>query len=214
MFQPTALLVMTHNVTGLQYFCKTTRLHEIHTYKGSGVHWKRHMRKHGRNVSVGVLGVYYEEARCASAAEKFSVENGIVASDRWANLINENGYDGAPSGKNHPMYGKPSPCIGQKRPHVGKRGADNPMYGKPSAMCGKSNIGASEKLKGRNRPNGSGKKPRPVIRTDVNGIETRYDSIADAARDIGCYGTQISGCCNGKQKTVHGYKWRYAEEKL
>ena len=212
MFQPTALLVMTHNVTGLQYFCKTTRLNEIHTYKGSGLHWKRHMRKHGRDITVGVLGVYFDERRCYDAAQDFSDRNYIGKSDSWANIIPENGKDGAPSGEHHPLYGKPSPCIGQKRPHVGKCGADNPMYGKPGAMRGKKNPGASAALKGRKRPEGGGKKARPVISTDANGVEKRYDSVADAARYIGCGGSQISACCNGKRKTGHGYIWRYAED--
>ena len=37
-FAPTALLVMTHNVTGMKYFCKTTRLKNLHWYKGSGLY--------------------------------------------------------------------------------------------------------------------------------------------------------------------------------
>ena len=213
MFQPTALLVMKHDLTGLQYFCKTTRLHEVQYYKGSGVHWKRHLRKHGRHVTVGVLGLYYDEARCSSAADKFSADNDIVASDQWANLINENGFDGAPSGEHHPLYGKPSKYIGQKRPHVGKSGPDNPMWGKPSAMRGVPKPkGKDSPLYGRKRPEGGGKKAKPVIRTDASGVETRYDSVASAARAVGCHGTQISACCNGKQKTGHGYIWRYAEE--
>jgi hypothetical protein len=130
MFQPTALLVMTHNVTGLRYFCKTSRLDELCYYKGSGVYWKRHLRKHGRNVSVDVIGVYHDKQECMDVAKQFSQENMIGANPAWANLIPENGLDGAPSGELHPMFGKPSPCKGQKRPWVGKSGADNPMWGK------------------------------------------------------------------------------------
>ena len=205
---------MKHDITGLQYFCKTTRLHEVQYYKGSGIHWKRHLRKHGRHVTVGVLGLYYDEARCSAAADKFSADNDIVASDQWANLIDENGYSGAPSGDRHPMYGKPHPRTGEKRPYLRERyaGENNPMYGKPSPMRGKNNVGASIKLKGRKRPDGCGKRAKPVIRTDASGVETRYDSVASAARAVGCHGTQISACCNGKQKTGHGYIWRYAEE--
>ncbi len=130
MFQPTALLVMTHNVTGLRYFCKTSRLDELCYYKGSGVYWKRHLRKHGRNVSVDVIGVYHDKQECMDVAKQFSQENMIGANPAWANLIPENGLDGAPVGAAHPLFGKPSTCIGQKRPWVGKRGADNPMWGK------------------------------------------------------------------------------------
>lgn len=201
---------MKHDITGLQYFCKTTRLHEVQYYKGSGIHWKRHLRKHGRHVTVGVLGLYYDEARCSAAADKFSADNDIVASDQWANLIDENGYDGAPSGKNHPMFGKPHPRTGEKRPHLRERyvGEKNPMWGKQSAMRGKHNLGASIKLKGRKRPEGGGKKARPVICLD-NGKE--YASVSDAARAHNGGSSTISSCCLGKSKTAYGKRWAYKE---
>jgi len=63
-FNPTALLVIEHNITGLKYFCKTTRFSEINHYKGSGLYWKRHMKKHGKDVKVGVLGIYFDKERC------------------------------------------------------------------------------------------------------------------------------------------------------
>ena len=128
-FAPTALLVMTHRVTGLKYFCKTAQLNTLKYYRGSGHYWKRHLKVHGKDIDVGVLGVYFEEARCLAAAKEFSELHDVANNPEWANLIAENGVDGAPSGVNHPMYGKPSPSKGQKRPWVGKSGADNPMFG-------------------------------------------------------------------------------------
>jgi len=212
-WKPTALLVMEHRVTGLRYFCKTSQFKTFNKYKGSGLHWKRHLKKHGRDVDVGVLGIYFEKDRCLAAAKKFSEENNIGSNAEWANLIPENGMDGAPLGEGHPAWGKPSPCIGQKRPWVGKSGSKNPMYGKPSPMRGKKNIGASFALKGRKRPQGGGKKPNAVIKIDANGIETRYDSVSNAGRSVNGCRTGIHQCCNGKAKTAYGYKWRYAEEK-
>jgi hypothetical protein len=129
-WQPTALLVMRHQVTGLRYFCKTAQLASIGWYRGSGKHWKRHLKKHGVHIDVGVLGIYYEKDRCVAAAQKFSTENNIKANPEWANLIDENGLDGAPCGEAHPMFGKPHPQTGVKRPWAGKHGADNPMWGK------------------------------------------------------------------------------------
>lgn len=208
MFQPTALLVMQHNVTGLKYFCKTAQLHWLNYYKGSGKYWKRHLAKHGKDITVGVLGIYYDEQRCRNAALNFSKENNIVKSDEWANLIEENGIDGAPLGELHPLYGKLSKCIGQKRPQVGKSGKDNPMYGKPSPMRGKKNIGASLALKGRKRPEGGGKPSKPVICLDTN---MEFKSVADAARYCNGHTTTISKCCLGKAKSAYGYKWAYKE---
>ena len=212
MFQPTALLVMQHNVTGLKYFCKTAQLHWLNYYKGSGKYWKRHLAKHGKDITVGVLGTYWDEKRCTEAALKFSRENNIVESDEWANLIEENGLDGAPVGEHHPMYGKPSPCIGQKRPYVGKSGKDNPMYGKPSPMRGKKNIGASIALKGRKRPDGGGKKPHPVIRIDDEGLEVWYSSVAEAAKLNNINRSSVHKCCTGKAKSGGGYMWKYNKE--
>ena len=214
-YHPTALLVMEHRITGMKYFCKTTQLKCLSSYKGSGVYWKKHLQKHGKDITVGLLGVYYEEDRCREAALKFSNDNNVVESNEWANLIHENGFDGAPPKEMHPMYGKPSPCIGQKRPQTSAklRGVLNPMWGKPSPMCGVPKPkGVDSPLYGRKRPEGGGKKPHPVICIDANGAETRYDSVADAGRAMNGCRTGIHQCCNGKAKTAHGYKWRYAEE--
>ena len=186
----------------------------MHQYKGSGVYWKRHMRKHGRDIEVGLLGVYFDKERCLAAAEQFCEEHQISSSPEWANLIPENGLDGAPMGEAHPMFGKPSPCIGQKRPWVGKKGSDNPMWGKPGAMLGiPKPKGKDSPLYGRKRPEGGGKKPHAVIRIDADGAETRYDSVADAARALEVSRSCIHTVCTGKNKTGAGYKWRYAEEK-
>jgi len=106
-FKPTALLVMEHNITGLKYFCKTTLLDRVHRYKGSGVVWTKHMREHGFNVKVGLLGFYIDKDRCLNAAKNFSIENNIVDSDEWANLVIETGKNGASLiGKLNPFYGK------------------------------------------------------------------------------------------------------------
>jgi hypothetical protein len=215
-WQPTALLVMRHKVTGLRYFCKTSIFKTINQYKGSGLHWKRHMRKHGRDIEAGVLGIYFDKERCLSAAKKFSEENKIGFNPEWANLIPENGLDGAPVGEAHPMFGKPHPHKGKERPEMKGRlsGSKNGMWGKPSPLRGVSKPkGVDSPLYGRKRPEGGGKKPHPVIRIDADGVETRYDSVADAARALGVSRWTIHTVCTGKKNVGAGYKWRYAEEK-
>lgn len=107
MFAPTVLLVVTHNVTGLKYFCKTTRIDRLAWYKGSGSAWKKHLTENGPDVNVGVLGFYVDENRCLDAAKKFSQENNIVKSDEWANLVEELGKNGASlKGERNPFFGK------------------------------------------------------------------------------------------------------------
>jgi hypothetical protein len=128
---PTALLVKTHNLTGKKYFCKTTKLDKLDTYTGSGLAWKSHLKQFGKDISTGVVGVYYESERCLEAAKKYSKEWNIVESNEWLNLIDENGLDGAGAGVLHHMYGKPHPDKGSKRPDISARmsGANNPNYG-------------------------------------------------------------------------------------
>jgi hypothetical protein len=210
-FAPTALLVKTHNPTGVKYFCKTTMLKRLHTYTGSGTVWKRLINKHGKDISTGVVGIYYDEKRCAEAALQYSKEWDIVNSKEWANLIEENGMTGAGAGEHNHMYGKPSPQIGAKRPWVGKKGADNPMFGKPSPMRGKNNIGASLAHKGRKRPEGGGKKPHAVIGTK-DGVQVEFKSVAEAARFINKARATVHKCCSGKALTGGGYTWKYKEQ--
>ena len=106
-FQPTALLVMEHNITGLKYFCKTTVLNRVHRYKGSGIAWLKHLRENGFDVNVGVIGFYVEEKRCLDAAKKFSEDNNIVDSSEWANAIPETGRNGACMiGERNGFFGK------------------------------------------------------------------------------------------------------------
>ena len=211
-WKPTALLVMQHKVTGLKYFCKTTRLKKLNYYHGSGKYWLRHLKKHGKDVNIGVLGIYFDRDRCLNAADEFSKLNNIGLNKDWANLIAENGLDGAPVGQSHPMYGRTHPAKGSKRPHVGKKGADNPMFGKVGAMKGVARPkGKDSPLYGRKRPEGGGKKPHPVIGTK-NGEQHYFDSVSDAAKFINRTRASVHRCCTGKTKTGGGYVWKYAEE--
>jgi hypothetical protein len=95
------LYVKTHNKTGMKYFGKTTR--DPFNYNGSGVHWKRHIRKHGEDITTVVLASFEDVEECRMFAIKFSRENNIVKSNEWANLIEENGTDGAPIGNILPV---------------------------------------------------------------------------------------------------------------
>lgn len=91
------LYVKIHNVTGLKYFGKTTKQNP-EKYTGSGKHWKRHLKKHGYDVTTIVVGKFTDHLECQEFAINFSIENNIVESTEWANLIVENGMDGAPAG--------------------------------------------------------------------------------------------------------------------
>jgi len=91
------LYVKTHNITGLKYFGKTVR-NDPSKYKGSGKYWKLHLKKYGNDVTTEIIGKFDDWQKCTEVALEFSKHHNIVMSESWANLIEENGLDGAPKG--------------------------------------------------------------------------------------------------------------------
>jgi len=104
------LYIFTHNKTGLKYFGKTKRYFDeisLLKYGGSGTYWNEHLKKHGKDLSVKIYGIFnlYEVKEIAL---KFSEDNDIVKSINesgnrkgkkvWANEKPENGLDGGWSG--------------------------------------------------------------------------------------------------------------------
>lgn len=86
------LYVKTHNVTGLKYLGYTKQ--DPFKYKGSGKYWKRHLQKHGPDVSTEI--VYASEVYDDIVQEGIflSEQHQIVSSKNWANLKNEMGDGG------------------------------------------------------------------------------------------------------------------------
>ena len=126
---PTYLYIKQHSVTGLKYFGKTTQ--NPYKYPGSGTYWTKHFKKHGKKYikTIWVSDLYYDTS-IVEIALHFSIENNIVESDDWANLIFENGLNGgsvicleetkakisiANKGKSAWNKGKPSPKNGELR---------------------------------------------------------------------------------------------------
>ena len=97
-FKPTYLYVKRHSITGLKYFGKTTKADPV-VYKGSGLVWSRHIRKHGKKyVETIWYKLFTDRDDCMEFAEFFSKEMDIVNSKEWANLRPENGIDGIVTG--------------------------------------------------------------------------------------------------------------------
>lgn len=96
-FKPTFLYIKRHTKTGMLYFGKTTR--DPEKYQGSGIHWKRHIKKHGCEfVETLWYCLFLDQNLLTEFALQFSKDNDIVESVEWANLQEENGIDGAPIG--------------------------------------------------------------------------------------------------------------------
>lgn len=54
---------------------------------------------------------------------------------------------------------------------------------------------------------------KKIIRSDKDGSNQKiYDSVEEAAKDVGIVRTAIGNCLRGLSKTSNGYKWRYLNE--
>lgn len=95
-FVPTWLYVKVHLITGMKYFGKTIK--DPYKYKGSGKYWIAHMKRHGRDVKTIFAKRFTDPHEMTKFAKIFSDDNRIASSDEWANLNEENGFDGAPVG--------------------------------------------------------------------------------------------------------------------
>ena len=93
------LLIKTHNITNLNYLCKfTERSDNIRytpfKYKGSGKYWKRHLKVHGNNIKTKILYKGTSKKNFSKKALYWSHFYDVVNSNKFANLIHENGLDG------------------------------------------------------------------------------------------------------------------------
>ena len=87
------LYVKTHNKTGLKYLGQTKKNNPI-GYKGSGIRWTNHLKKHGYNVTTEIIGAFDILEDLAVAGKFWSKYWNVVESDEWANLMEEAGNSG------------------------------------------------------------------------------------------------------------------------
>jgi hypothetical protein len=92
-FKPTFLYIKQHNITGLKYFGKTVQKDPV-SYKGSGKHWLRHLKKYGDDVTTTWYQLFTDQDSLKKYALNFSKEQNIVESKEWANLKPEDGLWG------------------------------------------------------------------------------------------------------------------------
>jgi hypothetical protein len=96
-FKPTYLYIKQHSVTGKLYFGKTTKSNP-ENYFGSGLHWIRHIKAHGKEHVVTLwYCLFLDKDYCTKFALNFSIQQNIVESIEWLNLKPENGLDGGDS---------------------------------------------------------------------------------------------------------------------
>jgi len=108
----------THNTTGLKYIGKFKPNKcwvNVYSYPGSGTYWKRHLKKHGNDVTTEILGVFNTEESASEFALNLSESLNIVVSSEYANLKPEDGLNG---GSNSCIY---TPEVRKKMSDAKKR---------------------------------------------------------------------------------------------
>jgi hypothetical protein len=132
------LYVKTHLSTGLKYLGMTSK--DPYKYSGSGLHWKRHLKLHGKEHSTEIIHECQTLDEIKQVGTYYSDLWNIVESNEWANMKPETG-DGAPSGKyhhykqigynstHHSMYGKKHKQSSIELNRAANTGENNPNYG-------------------------------------------------------------------------------------
>ena len=91
-------MMKTHNKTGLRYLCKTStnNPNRPFTYLGSGQYWKRHLKKHGKDIKTEILEICESKEELIIKGMHYSKLYNVVESDQFANIVEERG-DGGPT---------------------------------------------------------------------------------------------------------------------
>lgn len=131
-FSPTYLYIKRHSVTGKCYFGKTTQ--GPVKYKGSGKHWLRHIKLHGKEfVETLWFKLFIDQTECTKIALLFSEQQDIVKSEVWLNIIPEDGIGGGPIGNKNALGFKHSP------EYRAKKSAE--MMGTKNSLGNKNTLG-------------------------------------------------------------------------
>lgn len=89
------LMIKQQVNTGFKYLCYTKKTGvEFENYKGSGLIWKRHLKKYGNNITTEVIYETEDYEQFKQYALAKSIELGVVESTEWANIKNETGDGG------------------------------------------------------------------------------------------------------------------------
>lgn len=80
---------------GIKYLCKCGDYKDPHLYRGSGVYWRRILKKHNPEIITTILGYYETKESLREAGEFYSEKFNVVADPSWANLIPEIGDGGS-----------------------------------------------------------------------------------------------------------------------
>lgn len=227
------LLVKTHKKTGLKYLCQTTRKN-YGKYRGSGKYWKLHIRVHGLDVDTKVIQKCYTQSALESWGLFYSKLWSVVVSNKWANIVPENGSGGAGPGLIGGAVTKNKIWITNghinKMIHKDENIPDRWRRGavKTIAECesiSKAKLAANKKLTDQEKLNVSvGTKKAmddPIIKakcsaphikkwiiTDPNGNEFSITNLNQFCRDNNLGQSAMKTVAQGRRPTAYGYRIR------
>ena len=196
------------NDTNSIFYVGKGKANRAYTARNRNDHWHNVVNKaQGFTVKFVVKDV---DEELAYLAEEERIDQLKRLGIKLANI--NVGGSGVGSGDKHPMWGKPHPQRGSKRPYGKyKRGADNPRYGKPSPMRGVSKPkGKDSPLYGRPRPDGGGKPSIGVIATDKDGNKFTFVSLAEAGKFVKSDRHSIKEWCE-MNKFNKGFNWEFSK---
>ena len=170
------LYLKTHNKTGLSYLGKTKN--DPYKYKGSGTYWKRHLEKHGNDVSTIVLESCENLERFGKLGSVYSLLWDVVNSKKFANLQTETGQSQPSEWEGQQAHLQSIAHLGGKKGHVPwNKGISNPRTPESIDKQRKTLTG---KNRGKYKTNGNN--PR-ATKVTFRGIE--YPSISHAREATG-----------------------------
>ncbi len=169
------LMIKRHQDTGLKYLHYTNRTDkDVDNYLGSGVYWKRHLKKHGTNVISCLVLESDNQKLMTNYAVYISEECDIVASDEWANLTPENCLQGSMAGmvtvrengecfnvsKDDPRWVSGELISANSGTHNGRYGKTGGMYERTPEQNKARSIAATEYSRTHKHPMEGKKQPK------------------------------------------------------
>ena len=177
------IYITTNLVNGKKYLGQRKYSKGWESYLGSGVAFKKALKKYGKENFKREIIIEAETAEELNQFEKeLSIKYDVVNSDNWYNLCYGGG---ATTGY---VFSEESKSKMSEKAKGRYSGEKNPMYGR----CGK------------NAPSA-----RAVY---IAELEKYFDTIKECAAFIGVAPSNVSAVLSGKRKTVHGYHILYAEQ--
>lgn len=180
-------------------------------YKNQGLIWNAILKFGWDNISHGILAEV-DDIETAEYYEQYYITIYQADNRKYGYNIKSGGR----AAKGHKL----SPEV-VKKMSESRKGENNWIYGKhlseetkiklSIAHKGKCDIEAIRKA-AKERMGGKAYNARKVACFTRDGEYIKsFNSLADAGREYGIRPQDIYNCCNGRQLTTHGKRWKYAE---